>query len=451
SIWADVMKIEKEQVGIDADFFQSGGHSLRATTLLAGIYKKTGVKIPLLEIFNNPTIRALAGYIRNASPGSYVAIEPVEEKEYYELSSAQKRLFFIQEMTPQSINYNLLQVFRLELLTGAPPSLAEKLQEIAASLIQRHESFRTSFFIKDGKPLQRIKKAVEFKIEQYTAAGEEETKNTIEAFVRPFDLSQPPLMRLGLVKIPGEKHLMLVDMHHIITDGVSLTTIIKEFASLYVGRVLPGITLQYKDFSQWQNELIQTGKMKLQEEYWVKQFEKEVLPLNLPVDFETTTTQTDPGGTLDFSIDGDVTAALKQLALQRNSTLFMVLLAVFNILLSKLSGQEDIVVGTSTAGRRLEELQPVIGMFVNTLPLRNFPSAEKNFTRFLDELSVRTIEAFENQDYQFDDLVEKVVVERYTSQNPLFNVMFILQNLENAEIELPDLRLTELPQETGLS
>lgn len=233
----------------------------------------------------------------------------------------------------------------------------------------------------------------------------------------------------------------MIDMHHIIFDGTSMKVLINELMLLFEGRELPPLQVQYKDFSLWQNSQPRHEQVKNQEQYWLKRFQGEIPPLKLPYDYPRPTIRSYEGNTLEFRIDMEITRALKQLAAREQVTLFMVLLAVYNILLSKLSWSEDIVVGTTTAGRDRVEFQPVIGMFVNTLALRNYPTGTKTFKEFLQELKIQTLEAFENQDYPFENLVEKVAAKQEASHSMLFDTLFTLQNIDIPEAEIPGLAL----------
>ncbi|NIM10570.1 MAG: AMP-binding protein, partial [Candidatus Aminicenantes bacterium] len=263
----------------------------------------------------------------------------------------------------------------------------------------------------------------------------------IESFVRAFDLSKAPLLRVGLIKVEDMRQILMVDMHHIISDGVSIGIFLKEFMALYGEESLPEISIHYKDFSQWHNQLFATGKIKKQEEYWLREFAEEIPVLNLPLDFVRPRVQSFEGNSLHFEINRTDTVRLNQLAAKQEATLYMMLLALFNIMLSKVSGQDEIVVGTAVAGRRNAELQQTIGMFVNTLALKNFPRGYKTFGQFLEQVKQRTLAALENQDYPFEELVDQVNVTRDTSRNPLFDVMFVLENIDLPELELAGLKL----------
>jgi amino acid adenylation domain-containing protein/non-ribosomal peptide synthase protein (TIGR01720 family) len=451
-IWAEVLGLEKDTIGIDSNFFESGGHSLKATILSSRIHKELHVKLPLEDIFKRPSIRGLAENIRGSAEAVFISIPPVEKKEYYKLSPAQQRLYFLHQLDPGNKGYNIPALLLLE---GELDR--EKLQQTLKKLIKRHESLRSSFQLIDDEPVQKIHGDVNFEIacDDLTAKTREDTQrenNEIHhssfiihhLFIRPFDLSQAPLLRVELKKIQEKKYLLMVDMHHIITDGTSMGIFLKEFMQLYHGEELPPLTRQYKDFFLWQHHI---KEKEIMEAYWINQFQGEIPVLNLPLDYPRPRVQSFKGRQINFTLGEEETQALKELAAQENVTLFMVLLGVFNILLAKLSRQEDIVVGTPIEGRRHAELRDILGMFVNTLALRSFPIGERPFLQFLQDVREMTLKAFENQEYPFEDLVEAIHVERILNRNPLFDVMFALQNIDIPGIEIPGLKLTPLDDE----
>jgi acyl carrier protein len=467
----DALHETPSPIGIDDSFFESGGHSLKATVLLARIHKELNVEIPLPEIFIRPTIRGLGEFIRGKALDRFAPIEPTENKEYYPLSSAQKRIYILQQADLTSTAYNIPQNV---VIKGDPGR--KRLKETFMKLIQRHESLRTSFHIVGEEPVQRIHDEVAFEIEYYdlqvegagdrcrwenegtrglaplplepASCNSQPEKALISSFIRPFDLSCAPLVRVGLIHTPRplrghprrgtynsqegnseDRYIFMLDMHHIISDGASMAICVREFMAFYEEKELPGLRIQYKNFAEWQNHPATSGKIKKQEEYWLRQFEGEIPMLNLPVDSSRTTAYHSQGTAVFFEIGNQLIANVKQLIGETGTTAYMVLLAVYNILLSKYTGQEDIIVGSGIAGRRHADLQSVIGMFVNMLAMRNRPEENKTFMEFLDEVKKNALKAYENQDYQFDLLVETLGVEREFGRNPIFDTQFTFQNL----------------------
>jgi amino acid adenylation domain-containing protein len=439
-IWASVLSLEPGELSIDANFFDMGGHSLRATLLATRIHKTFGVKLPLTEIFSSPTIRDLADFLRDASGNTFVSLEPAEQKEYYRLSPVQQRLYLVHHLDPRGTGYNITQVMRMR--GKVEPGMIEK---IFHQLIRRHESLRTSFIEMGGVPAQVIHdtEAVAFEV-RYIEEPAGEVKDLIREFIRPFDLSQVPLLRVGLVKTDKESYLLMVDVHHIISDGISHDLLKQDFAALYRGDTLSPLRLQYKDYAEWQNTEVRQEEIRRQESYWLEQFADGPPPLKLPTDYVRPPLQRFEGGDINFDMGKELTAALRQYAHHHDVTLFILLLGLYDLLLSKLSGQDDIVIGTPVAGRTHGDLEPIVGMFVNTLALRSRIPRDQSFGVFLGELKTGSLEAFDNQDYPFDQLVDKVVKEKDVSRNPLFDAMLILQNFEVSEAEVPDVGLSQV-------
>ena len=421
-IWAEVLRLEASVIGIDSSFFELGGQSLKQVYLISQVQKEFSVKVPLSEIFQRQTIRELAEYIREAALDEYIAIEPVEEKEYYPLSSAQKRLYILRRIDLEETVYNVPQ-----LVTLNQEMDRERFEYAFQHLVRRHESIRTSFEMVNRTPVQRIHKEVDFKVEYVEAGKNEPVKAALNKFIRPFDMTQAPLMRVGLLKLETAKYMLMLDIHHIISDGVSMEILSHEFAAIYSGggvQSLTNLTIQYKDYSEWQNSEPIKEKITQQQTYWLEEFAEEIPVLNLMTDYPRPPVQNFEGSTFDFHFGIEETAGLNQMALDKGVTLYMILLGAFNILLSKLCNQEDIIVGAPVSGRNHADLEPVIGMFVNTLVLRNFPTGDKKVTDFIDEIKSKTLKAFENQEYQFEDLLDRLDFTRDVSRNPLFDVMF---------------------------
>jgi amino acid adenylation domain-containing protein len=460
-IWAETLGIEEGKIGIDTNFFQVGGHSLKAILLISRIHREFNTKIPLVEIFKRPDIRGLAEFIGSKAKERYVSIEAVESKEFYPLSSAQKRLYFLHQFEPGSTVYNLPVVMELR-----GPVDISRFENTFRKLIRRHESLRTSFEMVGEKPVQRIHEHVEFEIE-YFAADERSPGQTrtflatgfkdhhssliIHHFIRAFHLSNAPLLRVGLAKLEEKKYILLADMHHIISDGMSSQVLVQDFSAFYAAKRLPEIKLQYREYVEWQNLEKLNKEIQKQGEYWRNEFEGEIPVLELPTDYARPPVQVFEGNGINFEINKETSDALKALALDTGTTLYIVLLAIYTILLAKLTGREDIVIGTPVAGRWHASLEKIIGMFVNTLALRNYPSGEKRFLDFLGEVKDIALKGFENQEYQYEDLVEDVVATRDVSRNPLFDTMLVLQNFQLKKIEIPGLKLIPYEYENKTS
>ncbi|HLP46095.1 MAG TPA: amino acid adenylation domain-containing protein [Candidatus Kapabacteria bacterium] len=428
-IWAGVLGIKKDIIGIDTNFFGLGGHSLNATILVSKIHKELNVRLPLVEFFKIPTIKGLSGYIMAAEEENFAAIEPAEEKEYYKSSSSQKRLYVLQQIEENSIAWNVFQAFPL-----GQEVEKEKLIAVFNRLIARHETLRTSFEMIGGEPVQRIHKYSEWNL-QFYKIDETDWGYVERNFRKPFDLSKAPLLRVGLVETepPSHYYYLVVEMHHIVSDEVSQILLQNEFKALYAGEELPALRLQYKDYSEWQNSQEQQLLIQEQERYWLEVFSDEVPVLNLPNDYPRPVMQSAEGNTVDFLLSGKERFTLNELVKETGATVYMCILSIFTILLSRLSGQEDIVIGTPIAARRHADLEKIIGMFVNALTTRNTAGAEKRYKDFLLELKERTLRAYENQEYPFEELVEKISVSRDTSRHPVYDVMFNLVHMEEQD------------------
>jgi natural product biosynthesis luciferase-like monooxygenase protein len=378
----------------------------------------------------------ILGFFKNVNRKDNVVIEAAQQKEFYKLTSAQKRLFFLYEFDKASLSYNTPYAARLKGQLDA-----ERLTSAFEKLIQRHESLRTSFAMEAGEPVQKIADAVPFAIESFEAA-ETGIDSIIQKFIRPFNLGAAPLMHVGLIKLHEDEHLLLLDMHHIITDGVSEGIFIRDFLSLYNGDNLPALKLQYKDFAEWQQSAEQQRRIAEQKAFWLEAFKEPVHTLQLPADFERPAIKGSEGAMLKIELSTEETRELQALAEKENATLFMVLLSIYNIFLSKLGNQEDIVIGTPVAGRLHDDLQEMIGIFVNVLPLRNSPKGEVGFNDFLADVRSNALACFDNQAYPYEELIDELQVERDTSRNPLFDVAFAYQNMNMEALAISGLTLT---------
>jgi amino acid adenylation domain-containing protein len=431
NIWQELLGIDR--VGVKDDFFELGGDSLKAATLIGKIKQTFNMEISVTEIFTHPNIRSLSSQIspqvEETGPvtPAYQGIQPIETQPYYPLSPMQKRIYVLSRLDRTATAYHLPYVLILE---EEPDT--DKIHEAFRVLIHRHESLRTSFKMEGEQPVQIIHDADEMKLEirrKDESCQDELPEILVRRLIRAFDLEKAPLMRIYLVALKDGTYLMIFDIHHIIIDGYSYMVLIKEFRQLMVGdNNLPQLPIQYKDYAHWFQGESGQAVINAQESFWLEQYIEPAPILNLPTDFPRPAVQQFSGDKVSFVISTELTRQLKTLAKEENVTLFMVLLAIYYIFLAKLSGQEDIVIGSPVAGRNRPEIHEVIGMFVNTLAIRSFPSQRKPFREFLQEVKTHTLDALENQAYPFEILVEKITLKRDASRNPLFDVMFDLQS-----------------------
>ncbi len=435
-IWKDVLG--QEQVGTDESFFERGGNSLKGMILSSKIHKHMGIDLPLREIFVRPTIRQQAAYIQQKDALQYVNIPVAPKQEYYPVSSAQKRLYVVGQLEGMGTSYNMPYVFHIH----GDLSITS-LENALQTLVERHESLRTSFHLIEGELKQKIHPEAKLVLEHYQARDRLESNRLIEQFIRPFNLEQAPLIRAGLINESKQEYILLIDLHHIISDGVSMNLLFQDLINLIKGEDLPPLVLQYKDYAVWQQNERKKDLWKQHEQYWIDELSGELPVLDLPTDYPRPPVQQFDGKHISFEIAPDLTRQLKKLVDEQKVTLYMVLLAAYNILLAKYTGKEDIIVGSPIAGRSHADLQSMVGMFANTLAVRNRPVSDLPFTAFLEQVKERVLSMYEHQDYPFEELVEKLDTERDLSRNPLFDTMFAMQNIEMPTFELPGLTIRQ--------
>ncbi len=452
--WADALEIER--VGVHDNFFDLGGHSLLATKLFSRIRDTFQVELPLAALFEAPTVAALAERIESAKrtvPGSSLPpLTPIVQRGgHLPLSYTQQRLWFLDQLEPGSSAYNIPAAVRL---TGAldTEAFARSFHEI----VRRHESLRATFVTVNGQPAQLIAPVRPVDLTVTDLGGLTETLRELEAerladeeMRRSFDLARGPLIRLRLLKLGDEDHIALMTMHHITSDGWSIGILIREFAALYqaftagLPSPLPELPIQYSDFAVWQQEWLQGEALKTQLAYWKRQLAG--LPiLELPTDRPRPPVQTFRGAWQSLFLSAEQADSLKALSRQEGVTLFMTLLAAFKTLLRYYTNQDDIVVGSDIANRTRRETEDLIGFFVNQLVLRTDLSGNPTFRELLGRVREMTLGAFGRQDMPFGKLVEEVQPHRDPSRNPLFQVMFIVQNAPMPELKLTGLTLTPL-------
>jgi amino acid adenylation domain-containing protein/non-ribosomal peptide synthase protein (TIGR01720 family) len=441
-IWERALGVER--VGMMDHFFERGGHSLRATTLVAQIHKELHINVPLRTVFEFPTLGEFAEAVAGMEKQQYASIEPVEKRDYYPVSSAQKRMYILNQLEVGQVSYNMPGIYLIE-----GPLDKERMEAAFSQLIARHESLRTSFEIVAGEPVQRVQEEAAFSISFDRAEKEEEIARRAESFVRPFDLGQAPLLRVGLIEKGQNQYVLLFDMHHIISDGLSNQILINEFMRLYAGQTLPELRIQYRDYAAWQRKLAASETMRKQEAYWLETFAGEIPVLDLPTDYTRPPVQRFEGDSIGFRLEKEIVDGLERIAQETGATMYMVLLAAYTALLHRYTGQEDIVVGTPIAGRPHADLEELIGMFVGTLAMRNYPAADKPFRAFVEEVKERALRAYENQDYAFEELVEQLDVRKDLSRNPLFDTMFVMQKVEKEDEHTETGELTFMPYGTG--
>ena len=458
-IYATVLGIER--AGLSDHFFHVGGHSLLATQVVARLRTALSLDVPLRAVFEAPTVAGLAAYITTMqttpADADMPALVPIARDETHALSYAQERLWFLNQLQPDSPFYNIPGGLRLrgELDANA-------LQQAFCRLIERHEVLRTTYVNRGGKPRQRIGPSVAVTIPcmDISAAadlGETALADAVrEEAETPFDLTQDLMVRAKLLRMDRQEHVLLVTLHHIAADGWSMGILLSELAALYSAYsanqdcALPALQVQVVDVASWQRQWFASGALDEQLSYW-RQALAGLSPLELPTDRSRPAQQQFRGDRVVVEVDKALGHALQQLSRDHDCTLFMTLLASWQLLLARYAGQGDIAVGTPIANRQRAELEPLIGCFVNTLVMRTQISGEQSFAELLQLVKQTALDAYANQDLPFEHLVESLDVERDLSRNPLFDVMFSLQPSPLTDLQLKGLASEAVDIELGIA
>jgi amino acid adenylation domain-containing protein len=420
ALWAEVLQIKEESLSSSANFFELGGHSLTAVTLLNKIHEVFHTKIQLTDIFQIPTIKAVSRIIRESTGDEFCPIKPIEKKEYYPLTSAQERLYLVQQMEVQRTSYNIYQMIHLgnDLDKG-------RLEKAFKELIKRHESLRTSFTIIADEPVQKIQDHVDFTLEYYdrtrSVALPAEIEKITNSFVRPFDLSQAPLFRVRLTATP-EKSILMVDMHHITSDGTSHGVLKEEFLAAYKGDELPALRVQYKDYALWQERQLNEEKPDQQKEYWLKKLENFQFT-RLPRDKFDSYTRVQ-GKVENWKIETSVAEKIERFCKQQNVTRFVLMIAVFQMVLAGETGQKDITIATPVSIRDHSDLKKIIGIFLNVLLIRSIIDESDTFLNYLAKTKATVIEALNNKHYPYEVLHYNIKQRDRLKDNELFTILF---------------------------
>jgi amino acid adenylation domain-containing protein len=457
AIWAEVLRVPR--VGVDDNFFELGGHSLVATQVVARARTKLGVELEIRTLFEAPTIAGLAARI-GAPKGADAPHEPSIPRAARDgelpLSFAQERLWFLDQLEPESAAYNIPAAVRL---VGRLDAAA--LEASLVEIVRRHEVLRTTFDAVRGRPVQIVHEAPIGALEvtdlgTLTPAEREEIVRSMAAddAAEPFDLAKGPLVRARLLRFGEAEHVLLFTMHHIVSDIWTMGVLVRELAALYAAFArgeaspLPELPIQYADYAAWQRAWLTGDVLAKQLDYWKTTLAGAPEAIDLPTDRPRPPIQMFRGARRSFELGADVTRRLHALCREEGATPFMALLAAFSLLLSRVSRQDDVVIGSPVAGRTRAETEPLIGFFVNTLVLRTTVRDDDTFRSLLARAREAALGAFAHQDVPFERLVEELKPRRDMSRSPLFQVAFALQNAEAPALELPDLTLSLVPVES---
>ncbi|MFN2633629.1 MAG: amino acid adenylation domain-containing protein [Thermoanaerobaculia bacterium] len=447
--------LDVEPIGANDDFFELGGHSLKAARVISRIRQKFGVTIPIAGFFEAPSVAGLALLVSEAGalsgPPARIPATPWQDKEV-PLSFAQERLWFFDQLEPGGYGYNIGRAFRL-----AGRLNREALSRALSALAERQASLRTAFVSHDGTPAQVIARELTIPIASVdmTAMSPEELEERLPDLLssearRPFDLSQPPLLRVCLYRVGEEEHILLLTTHHIVTDGWSMELLYRELGQLYAraatgeGPPILDLPIQYVDVARWQREELSQGALEPSLEYWNTRLASAPPFLDLPSDRPRADKRTTTPRIVSRLIDAALLAEIHRLGRREGATLFMTLLASFNILLSRLSGVEDIVVGSPMVERTRPETEDLIGLFLNSLALRTDLTGNPTFVELLAQVRTTALEAFEHQDVPFEKVVERLQPPRDLSRPPIFQFLFNVLNYAASGLKLSGLRVEPL-------
>ncbi|EKE3929473.1 non-ribosomal peptide synthetase, partial [Pseudomonas aeruginosa] len=445
AIWAEILGVER--VGLDDNFFELGGHSLLATRVISRVRQEQQLDASLKALFERPVLEAFAqGLERTTDAVSTIPL--ADRQQPLALSFAQERQWFLWQLEPESAAYHIPSALRLRGRLDV-----DALQRSFDSLVARHETLRTRFRLEGGRSYQQVQPAVSVSIER-EPFGEEGLIERIQAIVvQPFDLERGPLLRVNLLQLAEDDHVLVLVQHHIVSDGWSMQVMVEELVQLYAGYsqgldvVLPALPIQYADYALWQRSWMEAGEKERQLAYWTGLLGGEQPVLELPFDRPRPARQSHRGAQLGFELPRELVEAVRALAQREGASSFMLLLASFQALLYRYSGQADIRVGVPIANRNRVETERLIGFFVNTQVLKADLDGRMGFDELLAQARQRALEAQAHQDLPFEQLVEALQPERNASHNPLFQVLFNHQSEIRSvtpEVQLEDLRLEGL-------
>ncbi len=426
-LWSSLLG--KNDISVDANFLTIGGNSILLMRLIGGIYKEFNVRLPLSSIFKNLSIVSQAKQVALLKEENVFRIQKADKKDLYHLSSNQQRLFFQYELDTESLAYNMPLAWEIPMDINV-----EELREVLEQLIQRHDVFRTKFVVDNGQLWQKIAEEVDFKLQEVVVGGSDDSVfEAMESFITPFYLDKDLLIRVLLVKAKDYKNVLLIDTHHIICDGLSQINLIKDFIQLYKGEKLKTLEVTFKDYAEWENEYRLTDSYTGKRSFWYDTIGNDFQPLKLPVRFDDKL----PKGKGEYRVqfDESLIENIKNQLVDKNVTNFPILYTAYQLLLSQLSGQNDIIIGINTVGRLQEELTDIIGMFAKSLPVRYKIEEEKTLKQIILEIHELLIKCNENQIYDLADIKQGASNE----SNELFNTMLVYQNFDLSVVENKEL------------
>ena len=452
-VWRDILK--RDKIGVHDNFFDLGGHSLLATRIVARLQSTFHVDLALRKLFELPTVAGLAQHIdevRHSGAGTAVApVVPVSRNQLLPLSFSQRRLWYLQKVDANLSAYNIPACYRVKgaLNVGA-------LEQALNGLIARHEVFRSAIFDRTGEPRQEIVPTLQFTLPLVDLSPLPEVQAETKAKQLAGDdarqlhvLDKPPLMRAKLVKFADTDHVFILNFHHSIADGSSLAIFYRELSSLYCGLLekkeasLPQLLVQYADYAVWQHKRLESDAYNTQLAYWKGQLAVLPAQIEFPTDFDRPAVPAYRGTRLTEVLSEELTESLKTFSRKQGVTTFMTLFASFNVLLSRIIGQDDIIIGSTIAGRNHPETDGLIGFFINALPLRTDLSGDPSFTTMVHRVREVCLDAYTHQEVPFEKIIEELKPPRSRDRNPMFDILFNLADTTERTFALPGCEVTK--------
>ena len=436
AIWKKLLKLER--ISITSNFFELGGDSLCSLRLISEIYTTFSIKLAVKDIFTYPTIEKLAEYIDTQTKieeNAEQKIEKAPKANSYPLSSAQKRIYYTARIEgDKGITYNMPG----GILFDEKPDVS-KLEKAISTILNKHVAFRTYFTIEEGEVVQKTIENIEsFSLEEISLPYSD-LDTIFHDFLKPFDLEKAPLFRTKMVHFDNGKSLLLMDMHHIICDGTSMSIFIEELCRLYNGEEIEKTqTIDYIDYAVWEQHYRNTSAFANSRLFWVNQFQKNIPVLDMPTTYPRGQVRSYKGEKISTVLEDEMTQKLYKVCKQYHTTPYIFLMSIYYILLYKYTNHEDIIVGSPIVGRNQKDTENMIGMFVNTLAIRQTIQGKENFEDFLKRMTEHLLACFSHQDYPFDELIENLNIKRVANRSPLFDTMFVYQNDGEAYMHFKD-------------
>jgi len=430
-IWANVLEVKIEQVQFDSNFFELGGHSLKVTIYVAKVHKELGIEIQMVDIFDKQTFNEQIEFLRIKVRTQVSTILPSEKKEYYELSKAQKRMYLTYLMDPESMVYNGFHILGLDNKISK-----SKIEKVFNEIIKRHQSFRSSFIEIDGRPVQKIYDKIDFII-KHVCLKSEEVNSYVNDFQKPFNLTIPCQINAALIEVESGdniKKYLIIDVYHIISDGYSINIFIKEFNELIEGKdILPQL-IQYKDYAEWQNSEAFVNLLIKQERFWIDKFIGAESISKFPTDYKRGNIKHSSGKFIKVVLPNEIKENIYKIVNSNNTTLSTFFVVVLNILLYKYTNSKTNIIGIPVSGRNHPNVLNIIGMFINMLAVVEEIDCEISFLEQIEKTKKTMLDAFENQDFPYEELVRKLNAHGKNTNSTLFDIVFQVRNYQGKEV-----------------